>query len=278
MKVAILGDGPAGAAIYRLLKSRTNLDIDIFGKKSLNKCGMESCSWGVNRPKFENICEELDIPAQKYYTNIFNFYKLGPFHVKCNIAMIDKKLLLLDLYDRKVRYEVPNLDKYDRIIDATGVILGRHYKITQVKARLDTPLTVQISPSSCRWTFPLQKGESHIGSMSFNGSFPEVDIKKSTVICRCSSRIHNQGLVKPIVDGKIWKTGKSAGVTDPITGSGIVASMYSSLFLFENWNNKEFYEKKMRTQFGHTNSRISSLFRNSYRGLPIRLPSWSFSA
>jgi len=276
MKVVVLGSGPAGATLYRLLKGKPNTQVDIFGRRETTACGLESCAWGVNRLKFQELCNRLDLVSERYYTNHCKYFHFWKFRIPCDIVMIDKALFLQDLIGASILYGQPEVSKYDRVIDATGLTNGKSYTTFQVKAKGKLPLRVSISllPSlHYLWYFPLSDNTTHIGIMSFTDNLGRLKDKMDRYepICQCYSKIHNQGLVETLVEGNVWKAGESAGVVDPITGSGVLSSMASALLLYENWDDPEGYKKAMSNKFGYMSSRPRALFHNEFRGIPIRL-------
>lgn len=276
MRIAVLGNGPAGTTLYRLLRSKLGAQVDLFGKKENTVCGLKSCAWGVNKPKFRGICEELGLSYEKYCTNHCNSFRLSGFKFACDMVMIDKPLLVSDLAGDDILYSQPQLKSYDRIIDATGFNGGPTHATYQalVKAKLPLSLHIGVYPSlHCFWSFPLYAHTAHVGVLSFTGRLGglEKKLKRYTPICECYSHIHSGGLTYPIVEGNVWKVGERAGAVDPITGSGILTSMVSAILLFKNWDDPKGYEKAMRRKFGYTTNKVRTLFHNEFRGPPITL-------
>ena len=266
MRICILGSGPAGASLFRLLRDR-DIEVDIFGQEEKTSCGMKSCSWGVNKLKFEEICRILGLTAENYYTNVLDSFTLNGFKRSCNLAILDKKKLIDSLVGSNVNYRKPNLDSYDRIIDATGSTNGRWHRTYQVRIKESFPLAVRIKPNlEIEWRFPTN-GNTHIGILNPR-STKNFEFDK---ICECYSKIHKEGLVRNLVEGKVWKVGESAGVVDPVTGSGILSSITSSIILSKYLNNPIGYVREMEKTFEYTRSKLRTLFHNEFRGLPIRV-------
>lgn len=275
-RVAILGSGPAGATIYRLLKNKPNIEATIYGRRETTACGLSSCAWGINRPKFEEICTRLDLDPKRYYTNHCSHFFLGKLKFKCDLVMVDKGLLLQDLIGDNISYEEPEASKYDRLIDARGCTSTTYHATFQIKTKEELPLSTRIGFSPypyCIWSFPLSRDVAHVGILSFSNRIEGLEHKldKYKPICKCYSKVHCGGLRFPLVSNTIWRVGESAGAIDPITGSGILTSMTSSILLSENWNNPRNYEKAMRSRLGYTTNKLKALFHNEFRGLPISL-------
>ena len=279
MKVAIIGSGPAGATLYRLLKDKPDMQVDIFGKKESTNCGLKSCAWGVNRIKFQELCNRLGLDSKRYYTNHCKYFYLWGFRIPCDMVMINKALLLQDLVKDNTLYKQPEIGKYDRIIDATGLANGKFHPTFQIKVKARLPLGINIGlfPSlHCLWYFPLSNDTTHVGVLSFVNNADNLEKLKGKIarykpICQCYSKIHSQGLVEPLVERNVWKVGESAGAVDPITGGGILSSMTSSFILYNNWYNPEGYKKVMASRFSYTTSKLRALFHNEFRGIPIGL-------
>ena len=266
MKICILGSGPSGASLYRMLKFR-GIDPDIFSKKEDNPCGMRACSWGVDKDMFDIVCRKLELNSDSYCINILNSFKLNWFKLPCNLAIINKRKLIEDLVGGKVKYDKPNLENYDRIIDATGSSNGRYHTTHQIRIRESLPLSVRVKPNlEVQWFFPI-RGETHIGILNPKGT----KVTNGNIICECSSKLNRGGLVHNLIEDRTWKVGETAGVVDPITGSGILSSIASSMILDNNLHKPEEYVNEMEKRFSYTRSFFRTLFHNEFRGLKIKL-------
>lgn len=276
MKVAIIGAGSSGVTLYSLLKKKKDVVVDIYGKKSANMCGMRSCAWGVNSNKFQEICNRLGLDYRKYCMRQLDTYYMCGLKRHCKSTMIDKALLLKDLAGDNVIYALPNLENYDRVIDATGKGNGKSRATYQIKAVSRQPLTISLGllpVLHCKWVFPLADGIAHIGVMTFNGHLAGIEEKLESYkpICKCYSHIRTGGLDGELVKDNMWKVGESAGVVDPITGSGILLAMISAMLLYENWDDGEKYKRALRAKFGYMNNKLEALFHNEFRGVPIKI-------
>ena len=274
MKVVILGAGVAGATVYNLLKKRKDVYVDIYGQKSSNMCGIKSCAWGVNTYKFKEICNMMGLHYYSYCLREVNRYRIFGLTKHCYVTMVNKFLLLEDLTGGNVIYGVPKLEEYDRIIDATGQNNGAKHATYQIKAETNQPLKIAIGlfpKLHCKWVFPLAHNIAHIGILAFGSDLDgmEKKLKGYNPICECYSSIHTGGLDRELVKGNIWKVGESAGIVDPITGSGILSAMMSSMILCENWGKPEQYKKAIIARFGYMNNKLKVLYRNEFSGVPI---------
>lgn len=274
MKVAILGAGVSGATLYNLLKMRKDVSADIYGHKSSNMCGSKSCAWGVNTYKFKEICNMMGLHYSSYCLREVNRYRIFGLTKHCYVTMINKPLLLEDLIGDNVIYDIPKLEEYDRIIDATGQNNGPRHTTYQIKAETNQTLEIAIGlfpKLHCKWVFPLAHNIAHIGILAFGSNLGGMDkkLKGYNPICECYSSIHTGGLDRGLIKGNIWKVGESAGIVDPITGSGILPAMMSSMMLCENWDKPEQYKKAIIARFGYMNNKLAVLFRNEFSGVQI---------
>ena len=274
MRVAILGAGVAGATLYDLLKKGKDVYVDIYGRKSSNMCGIKSCAWGVNTYKFEEICGVMGLHYYRYCLGEVHRYRVFGLAKRCCVTVINKPLLLGDLTGNNVIYSAPRLDEYDRVIDATGQSNGAKHATYQIKVETNQTLEVVIGlfpKLYCKWVFPLAHNVAHVGVLSFDSDLGGMDKKLSgyNPMCECYSSIHTGGLDRELIKGNVWKVGESAGIVDPITGSGILPAMISSMILYENWDEPEQYKKAIIARFGYMDSRLKVLFRNEFSGVPI---------
>lgn len=276
MKAVILGNGIAGTTLYSLLRRKRDVCVDIYGKKSTNICGIKSCAWGVNTYKFKEICSKLGLDYYKYCLKEVNKFHLLGTERHCRVTIINKVLLLEDLAGNNIIYDTPELEKYDRIIDATGQGNGARHTTYQIKVETcqELKITIGLFPSlHSKWIFPLSDNTAHIGILSFSRDLNGIDkkLEEYNPICKCYSSIHTGGVDKHLVNGRTWKVGESAGIVDPITGSGILPAMTSAIILYENWNNGEQYKRAIMREFNYMNSTIKAIFHNKYRGIPIHI-------
>jgi hypothetical protein len=268
MKVAILGAGVSGSTLFRLLRDMADVDATLFGKQWQTKCGIRPCAWGVNTQKFREICGKIGLEPKRYVLDRHGHFYMNGIRMPCDVSMIDKPALLHDLAGDGIEYGECDVTKYDRVIDATGVNTdGKPYHCHQQLVVGDFPLGVHVSLNpflNCTWCFPVD-GKAHIGIVGFGNALGHNGFKQE---CECYSSFR-VGLSKKLVKGNVWKVGESAGIIDPITGSGILPAMLSAKILDENWDDSEGYEREIWRTFGYMGNRLKALFHNEYRGIPI---------
>ena len=270
-RVAILGNGVAGSTLYYLLrKTRPELSVHLYGKQHPTSCGIRPCAWGVNTGKFISICSQIELDPNKYILNQSTCFRINGKKMPCDISMIDKPLLLKNLNNNTL-YDTPDLTRYNRVIDATGVSTNgtiRHCYQQLVKGEFPLSSWVNLFPNpTCIWVF-LLSGVSHIGIFSLNGMPKEIKLGTET-ICECRSTL-STGLLDKLVTGNVWKVGEAAGIIDPITGSGILPAMLSAQLLNTYWDDAREYENAIRYHFGYMKHPLRALFHNEFRGIPIK--------
>lgn len=268
MKVAIIGAGVSGSTIYHLIRSKPGVDVTLFGKKWDTSCGIRPCAWGVKSKMFRSLCRDIGLNSSKYILNHHKLFNINGLQRECDMVTIDKKLFLSDLNTGNILYESPTLDNYDRVINATGVNDGKAVRYSvqrKVWGKSFLSTQVRLLPHFvCMWNFPLL-GATHIGLFSTHEiDFPE----QEEMICECKSTFR-VGMSNKFVEGNIWKVGEAAGIIDPITGSGILPAIQSARLLVEHWDKPKVYEQAILSYFGYMRYKISALFHNEFRGIPI---------
>lgn len=275
MRVAIVGAGPAGGSLFRLLSKEYS--VDLFDKEPEVECGCKSCGWGVNTLTFGAMCKYLGMDAREYYMRQFSKATVQGIRAKVGISLIDKPRFVRDLVGGSVKYGVP-CSGYDRIIDATGrrvylnhSLAENYFNTFQIKASMalgDIGLRVwldPIMPSRILWVFPLEGNVVHIGILGLTSSPGYNDLKNSLsvcglihhidkIVCQCQGTIWSGGIRAPFVEGKVFGVGETIGLVDPISGSGILPAMASARLLYENWENPMGYCGAIKERFGYIDS------------------------
>jgi len=276
MKIAIVGTGPAGGTLYRLLNSRHK--VDLFSKEPETKCGCKPCAWGVNTCTFEAFCKYLGVDARGYCIRQFSEASVQGIRAKAMISLIDKPKFIRDLIGGSVKYGEPDLGEYDRVIDATGKRAylnnaqeGRQHQTFQIRVSMtlkDMGLRVWLNPempSQILWLFPLSWKEAHIGILGLAGSPSYGDLMNGLAMCglagqidriecSCVGAVWAGGFRTPFAEGNVFGIGESIGLVDPISGSGILPAMASARLLYEHWDNPVGYCEAIRRRFGYIDS------------------------
>ena len=120
MKIAIAGAGTTGAYCYRLLK-KEGFDVHLFDRKKKTACGINPCAWGISRG-FMNLASLAGLSPEKYILERFQSVLMDEVPVEVEIMTFDKPAFIQDLLgNSEIREGFVPTDRYDRIIDATGV-------------------------------------------------------------------------------------------------------------------------------------------------------------
>lgn len=274
MKTAIVGAGPAGVALARLLKLRGE-PFKIYDKPMETTCGLKSCAWGMRMVKFEEYCGRLGLNPGDYCLRQSSSVRIQGIHFKCALVIVNKPKLLGDLISgiEVIPEEFGGHDRFGRVIDATGTgaIDGNHdfhltYQI-RAKGNVSEP-TVYVDPEDSRsflWLFPLGDGTIHVGVMTLLG-YKRPDMAQvsrllehfkfdiGSVQCACDSRVWAGGIREPLVLGNVWRIGESGGFVDPISGAGLAPAFQTALMAEENWNNPDAYANAAKGLFAYMDS------------------------
>ncbi len=255
----------SGAYLYRRLINDGFQDIDLYDARKSNRCGCRPCAWG-----FAPIKETYDLISKVTEPERFELQRsekisFDGIDIRSHMLTINKPALIKELIgDAEVKEGLIDLNRYDRVIDATG--LSRAYlppiendqiaQCIQYRVRSDEPLGFWFKTSSVgyEWCFPLGGNEYHIGIGSLKadvGAYRPVKDKDGQdlsvqTLCRCHSGVrltapyYSQPLVK---DQKIVGIGESIGAVAPLASDGNLYAMQCGEMLLENWDDLDRYSK-----------------------------------
>ena len=270
MRIAIVGAGIAGRALWRFLELQDRHDVEIFDIKRGNRCGIHPCAWGVEQTKLREACEQLQLPV-KIYRNFSELNHDGDM-IRCSLCTFDKPAFLEQMCSSdniRIGFVLSPSNDYDLIVDATGekraILPGipDDMKITcrQALYRTDKEdLRISMFPASrslgYAWVFPLDNGLVHIGQGAMNWeninigvpsigkSSPEetwkamryAGVAGKKPICECESkeRLLTPTYCQPIAWRNIVGVGESIGCVSPHSGAGIIPSITCARLLAEN--------------------------------------------
>jgi hypothetical protein len=270
MKLAIMGCGPGGSYLYRLLRLRKpEVEIDLFDIPHTTDCGIKSCGWAVAFPQFAALCREIGLPLDTCILKRHDRVSIEGVELKANLAVIDKPLLIKWMLEGK-RPRIPEaqLDQYDRIIDATGQraylpsYSPRSVDAIETRTKVNSPMlpTAFINDNGgYTWLIPLNNGEAHLGSLSPRGideSKREMgklraEIDAGSTICVCQEQIWVSGPILPFTQGNVWGLGQSIGLVEPLSGIGITPAMDSARIMVENWDDPVSYEREILSRYSY---------------------------
>jgi len=271
MKVAIAGAGITGAYLYRRLQARCA--VDIFDLKQSTRCGLAPCAWATTKG-FETYVTRCGLEPGRYIRDRADTVLLGNASVKVDLRTFDKPQFVKDLLKgAKINYALLVPQRYDRVIDATGLWraflppLADDIQIpcTQFLVQAKKPLENRISFERIgyAWCFALTDGRYHVGCGSLTES-PRVTLDRlgwlsSTeelkILCSCSGAVriasvhHAQPFVISAGAGEVWGVGEAIGCVSPLVGEGIIPGLESAEILLDHWDDAEGYTKAILSQF-----------------------------
>lgn len=270
MRIAIEGDGVSGRILYRLLKIR-GIEADIYGREKHTECGIRPCGFGTSTACVRLI-EKLGISPEKYVCYYFDYITINGRKMRGSVCGIDKPRLL-EAIATDIRYDEPDIDSYDLIVDATGVDRRYGPSISQpvdkkaicyqhrVILRSDTALSFEIIRGGYLWTIPVSGREVHVGGGSTvlpPGELKQMVLdylgrmKPEEILCSCSEPIRLSGPVFPMYDGKVVMVGESAGLVVPFGCAGIHPAVESAMMLADKIAEGDIagYSRTIKRRFG----------------------------
>jgi len=271
--VAIMGCGPGGAYLYRLLRLKKPLvQISVFDAAQSNNCGVKGCAWGVSWVHFSAFCTEVGLKPERYALGLYDHGFINGQRLTANIAIIDKPLFIKDLLGGTIPldYSNANPDEFGRIVDATGT--SRAYLSPRPELPLVATLQIKVNASPVlfpevhtmkgggyTWIFPIGSAQAHIGALSPRGPDAAKEALNELrsrlggleIVCTCRGQIRCHGPVRPFIEGRVWGLGEAIGLVDPVAGAGIVQAIDSARMMSENWDNPVRYERQVWRTFSY---------------------------
>jgi flavin-dependent dehydrogenase len=274
MRIAIIGAGVGGRALYRLLELEGGNDVEIFDIKQTTVCGISPCGWGVCTQDFRKVHEDLQLQVQTI-RDTYDVLQVDGMEVPCDLCTFDKPSFLDKIcHPKHVIRDPPELAEYDLIVDATGSArailptITADLKITcrQAKYKTSTTDKIAIFPSSSvgyAWIFPISDSMVHIGQGVMNWD-PELGIPPETYKaksqcnvygerpeCACTSEIRllTPSYCTPIVHKNVVGVGEAAGCVSPMCGAGVILAIRSAILLADNIDDLQRYEQMLISDF-----------------------------
>ena len=275
MNIAIAGAGLTGAYLSRLLNTHGH-KIDIFGRNPGTKCGISPCAWGTSRGFGEQV-RAAGLDPEKYILQQSDYVVMDDLRIKADLATFNKPSLVKDLLNGSEIIHGPlEKNRYDRIIDATGVsrfflpalpddilLPCRQWRI-RTEAELEN--RIKLGRIGYAWCFPLSNHEYHIGCGSLI-SDPLKIMKKlgwienlpgpgnKDIICACCGTIrltapqYSQPFVRNDGSVEVWGVGEAIGCVAPLAGDGVVPGLKSARILLDCWDDPTAYKEALLREF-----------------------------
>lgn len=293
MHIAIAGAGVAGSYLGSMLQKRGH-KVEIF-EASKKERHWPVCAWGASRNMLEKFSHQAGLTFDNYIFHVGQSLrmelpgdKIEYLDLKGLVTYNKQKWeddLLKDVkvtYDSRCTKETFPINKYDYVIDCTGLhrtllpkseqdflIPAYEYLLDNVQGIDEFYVIGYKGAKGYFWYFPLGKGQGYMGAgdvekkyygiSEFFKQHPEVQILKK--IGR-PIRLAPPKRMEPFYDGNILGVGESIGCVFPMLGEGIIPSLICCDIFLDVFGNsgkdKEFdfkkYRKKVLDRFDYYDS------------------------
>jgi flavin-dependent dehydrogenase len=271
MKVAIAGVGMSGAYLFRRLKDQGLGDVDLYDIKKTNACGIRPCAWGfAPTTETRRLISKVVDPSKFEMHRSFQI-SIDGVKMDSDMIILDKPSLIRELVKGEdIKEGIIDLNKYDRVIDATG--LSRAYlppikddliaDCVQYRISSKEALGLWFNTSSIgyEWCFPLGGDEYHMGFGNLRSdvkTYRPSTLKEGgnslrQIRCRCQSgvRLTSPFFSQPFVmNGKVVGIGESIGAVAPLASDGNLYAMQTAEMLLENWDDLNSYSEKVLNRY-----------------------------
>lgn len=245
--VAIGGLGVSGSYLLRRLEI-SGFKVTGFDPKVPDY--YIPCGYATNIKKLRLYMQNIGIDADKYVLSrssgiTFSGHNFKPVEFKSKgICTIDKNSLEKDMVDGMNTERGIIRDKFDLVVDATGV--SRYYLGKPVSDLL-MPAREYLTDSAPHndfyfhffeggkgyyWEFPLGN-HYHIGSGAVDLQTLDSSLRPIPHLKVTGRKIRLKPLFDQISNGSVVGTGEAIGTVSPITGEGIIPSLKSAEILFQ---------------------------------------------
>jgi flavin-dependent dehydrogenase len=256
--------------LYRLLLDQGFTGMDIYDVDKRTRCGSRPCAWGfAPSAEYRRLVSRFVDPDMLVLEHNRGIVIDG-IAVGADILTVDKPALAKAMLEGvEVHKGAIDLDKYDRVIDATG--LERAYlgptdrpelvaDLVQHRVVTSHDLGTWINTSSIgyEWCFPLGHDEFHLGFGTLRPGVESHDILhyldniEHAIRCRCTSklRLSSPYYSTPFTNGdKVVGVGESIGTVAPMGGDGNLYSMQCAELLVDDWDDLDKYTERVLERF-----------------------------
>ena len=288
MNFAIAGAGVAGSYLGNMLQKRGH-DVEVF-EASKKENHWPVCAWGASRHMLERFSKQAGLDFSNYIFHVGRRLKIElpnnneEFLELKGLVTYNKHSWEADLlketkvnYGAKITREALTLDKYDYIIDCTGLhrsllprsdqdflIPAYEYLLENVKGAEDFYVIGYKGAKGYFWYFPLDESRGYMGAGDIEKKYYGIEAffkqhPEATIVKKIGRpiRLAPSKRMEPFYDGNIIGVGESIGCVFPMLGEGIIPSLICCEIFLDvldrsngNFDFKE-YRKKILDTFGY---------------------------
>lgn len=283
-RVAVVGAGPSGAFLARLL-SDAGYRVTVF--EALPRLAVKPCGWGVpyTIDSVVRIPEECVISeVHGYRVHVDEKLLLERAGVKYGYIVHKEELLKhflegVEVASKGVR-ELEKLEGFDLVVDARGVASypgRRAYALQAVVEGVAISESIEVHLltgfTGYAWVFPLG------GSRAKAGVGGLVGFETLRAYLRWLLKLHGNPTVKRLeggsiaAEGIIWRegaarVGEALGAVQPLSGEGIRPGMLSSLAFFRSLQNGRSFPEELKKTGLPFNIRVQLAIIRKLESLP----------
>src|SRR5918998_6113450 len=263
MNFAIAGAGVAGSYLGNMLQKRGH-DVEVF-EASNKEHHWPVCAWGASRHMLEKFSNQAGIDFSNYIFHVGQVLKMelpnnNEESLKLKGLVTYNKYgwetdLLKNVkvtYGAKVTREAFAFDKYDYIIDCTGLhrsllpksgqdflIPAYEYLLENVRGEDNFYVIGYKGAKGYFWYFPLGNGRGYMGAGDIEKKYYGIEAffeqhPEAKVIKKIGRpiRLAPSKRMEPFFEGNVIGVGESIGCVFPMLGEGIIPSLIcSDIFL-----------------------------------------------
>jgi flavin-dependent dehydrogenase len=256
MNFAIAGAGVAGSYLGNMLQKRGH-DVEIF-EASKKDHHWPVCAWGASRHMLERFSKQAGLDFSNYIFHVGQQLKIelpnnNEESLELKGLVTYNKLgwetdLLKNIkvtYGVKVTREAFAFDKYDYIVDCTGLhrsllpksgqdflIPAYEYLLENVRGADDFYVIGYKGAKGYFWYFPLGDGRGYMGAGDIEKKYHGIETffkqhPEAKVVKKIGRpiRLAPPKRMEPFFDGNIIGVGESIGCVFPMLGEGIIPSL-----------------------------------------------------
>lgn len=286
MKFAIAGAGVAGSYLANLLQRRGH-QVEVF-ESSRPEGHWPVCAWGASRHMLAKFSEQAGLDFERYILHVGQRLRMDLPNDRVEhldlkgLVTYDKNRWEHDLmkgteikYGVKVTRETFPLEKYDHVLDCTGLhrtllpkskedflIPAYEYLLEGVRGEDEFYTLGYKGAKGYFWYFPLGDGRGYMGAGDLDKKYLGIDeFFKRHPEARVAKKIGRPirlappKRMEPFFDGNVIGVGESIGCVFPMLGEGIIPSLICCDMFLDALGSDEFdaekYRKKVLAYFSY---------------------------